>query len=146
MIEIELDERICSGCGLCVDLCPVSVFDMTEVNGRKLPRPTRAQDCWACETCVGQCPTGAIRIEETPAPIGEKVAGDLTPRGNASKKRVQNLSKEQKGQYASWSEALKRVLCLRWEPVAITLVPAGAALPLVSQPRVKMRFCQSLMA
>ena len=34
---------------------------------------------------------------------------------------------------------------LRWNPVAITLIPNGAPLPDVPMPRVKLRHCQSLM-
>ena len=146
MVEIVLDEGRCTGCGLCIDFCPVSVFDLVEVDDRRLPRPTRAYDCWACDTCVGQCPTGALHVVETPAPIGEKVAGEPNLKGKTLAKQAQTLSDEQKGRYASWSGVLEKVLGLRWEPVAITLVPAGVPLPPVLQPRTKLRFCKSLMA
>ena len=76
MLSIDLDETRCNGCGLCADFCPVSVFEMAELHGRNLPVPVRLQECWACDTCVGQCPTGALRVVqpaagicETPAPI-----------------------------------------------------------------------------
>src|SRR5512136_1273003 len=76
MLSIDLDEMRCNGCGLCADFCPVSVFEMADIHGRNLPVPVRLQECWACDTCVGQCPTGALRVVqpaagicETPAPI-----------------------------------------------------------------------------
>jgi uncharacterized protein (DUF169 family)/NAD-dependent dihydropyrimidine dehydrogenase PreA subunit len=146
MPEIELDEARCTGCGLCVDFCPVSVFDLVLINGRKLPQAVRASDCWACDTCVGQCPTGALRVIEAHAVPGLKVAGEFETSGDGRKKAAELLSKEQQTQYRNWSETLERVLGLRWKPVAITLVPVGAPLPPVPQPRVKLRYCQSLMA
>lgn len=146
MVEIALDEGLCTGCGLCVDFCPVSVFDLVEVNGRRRPLPSRAQDCWACDTCVGQCPTDALHIVEAPAPVEEKVAGERILKDKTLGRRAKTLSKEQRSQYASWSGVLEGVLRLRWEPVAITLIPAGAPLPPVLQARTKLRFCQSLMA
>jgi uncharacterized protein (DUF169 family) len=56
------------------------------------------------------------------------------------------LESQQRAVFAAWSETLMRVLRLRWSPVAITLVPAGAPLPDAPQPREKLRYCQSLMA
>lgn len=143
MPEIELDIERCNGCGLCEDFCPVNVFEMIEVGGRLLPSVVRAEDCWACDTCVGQCPTGALRVVETfeyaPKPGFEG-------RWDSQKERAAPLSGEQQALYRSWSEKLMQVLRLRWSPVAVSLIPAGAPLPVVPMPREKLRYCQSLMA
>jgi uncharacterized protein (DUF169 family) len=48
--------------------------------------------------------------------------------------------------YATWSNTLKEILGLRWEPVAISLIPAGDPLPNVPIPEERLRYCQSLMA
>jgi uncharacterized protein (DUF169 family) len=66
--------------------------------------------------------------------------------GNGRHPQVEPLTTHQQILYGSWSETLVRVLRLRWSPVAITLVPAGASLPDVPEPREKLRYCQSLMA
>ncbi|MCC6957187.1 MAG: DUF169 domain-containing protein [Anaerolineales bacterium] len=143
MPEIELDIERCNGCGLCEDFCPVNVFEMIEVGGRLLPSVVRAEDCWACDTCVGQCPTGALRVVETFEYAPEPGLGG---RWDGQKERAAPLSGEQQALYRSWSEKLMQVLRLRWSPVAVSLIPAGAPLPVVPMPREKLRYCQSLMA
>jgi NAD-dependent dihydropyrimidine dehydrogenase PreA subunit len=41
-----VDESLCTGCGICLDICPVEVSD----------------DCTACGACVTECPNGALAI------------------------------------------------------------------------------------
>jgi uncharacterized protein (DUF169 family)/NAD-dependent dihydropyrimidine dehydrogenase PreA subunit len=56
------------------------------------------------------------------------------------------LAPEQRELYRSWAATLKRILGLRWEPVAISLIPSGEPLPAVPIPSERLRYCQSLMA
>jgi len=141
MLSIDLDEMRCNGCGLCADFCPVSVFEMAAIHGRNLPVPVHLQECWACDTCVGQCPTGALRVVQPAAGTGETPA-PIRAQGSVP----EALNHAEQRQYAEWAETLDRILRLRWKPVAINLIRAGAPLPSVSKPRVKLRYCQSLMA
>ncbi len=141
MPEIELDEARCTGCGLCVDFCPVEVFELVNVNGRMLPLARRAENCWACETCVGQCPTGALRVVQPPSPLPELLVEQ--PREVHPQALITATEREK---YAHWSEIMMRILGLRWNPVAITLIGIHSPLPTIPQPRLKLRYCQSLMA
>lgn len=138
MPEVQLDQHRCTGCGMCVNFCPVEVFDLVPATSGdgKLARATRAEVCWACDTCVGQCPTGAIRIIESE---GETTANacDAPP--------SEPISDEERSRYREWHRILYDTLRLRWYPVAISLVDANQPLPDVPMPRVKLRFCQSLM-
>jgi uncharacterized protein (DUF169 family)/NAD-dependent dihydropyrimidine dehydrogenase PreA subunit len=140
MPEIELDAVRCNGCGLCVDFCPVDVFDLVRLDGRFFPQAIRAERCWACDTCVGQCPCGALRVVENASDIAAE--SGVAPQCSANS----SLSDSEKQLYQSWSKTLSQVLRLRWSPVAINLIPVGATLPAVSKPRQKLRYCQSLMA
>lgn len=140
MPEIELDEARCTGCGLCADFCPVEVFEMVHLNGRMLPLVRQVENCWACETCVGQCPTGALRIVQPQSITAESVSG--IPRHPTA----DMLDSMERKTHAYWSEVLIHTLGLRWNPVAINLIPANSPLPPVPQPRVRLRYCQSLMA
>ena len=54
----ETDSEGCTGCGACVDVCPV---DAVEVEG-DAARVDR-QWCIGCGVCVGACPGEAIRLE-----------------------------------------------------------------------------------
>lgn len=139
MPEIELDVERCTGCGHCVDFCPVEVFDLVAVkNGRrKIAQATRSRDCWACDTCVGQCPQGAIRIIESPSELSEKMGKNA--------RLAAPLPDAERREYQRWHTTLMDILRLRWSPVAISLIPIGAPLPDVPMPRAKLRHCQSLM-
>ncbi|MEG1512229.1 MAG: DUF169 domain-containing protein [Raoultibacter sp.] len=128
---IHIDAARCTQCGLCEAFCPVNVFVME--NG---PVAVRPQDCWGCETCVGQCPEHAIRIE-----VSSEVAAVREKRTIAAP-----LSEEAIATYAQWSHTLQDVLGLRWNPVAVSLIAAGEPLPDVPIPEERMRYCQSLMA
>lgn len=56
---LQYDPSLCIGCGVCVDVCPHAVFEMT---GR-LARLVHAQACMECGACQLNCPTNAIRVE-----------------------------------------------------------------------------------
>ncbi len=146
MPEIELAVERCTGCGLCEAFCPVNVFEMIQVDGHLLPHAVRVQDCWACDTCVGQCPTGALRVVEPDDKLKIGFSeGSIDSKKDQFKDSV-SLTAEEKEELKTWSETLMRVLCLRWSPVAINLLPQGARLPDAPMPREKLRYCQSLMA
>jgi len=63
----EIDEEKCTGCGRCVDLCPVDVFFETKGFGKKKgekPIISYPDFCWHCNECVNACPVeGAIRLK-----------------------------------------------------------------------------------
>ncbi|MHC1635368.1 MAG: FAD-dependent oxidoreductase [Candidatus Methanospirareceae archaeon] len=69
-----VDEMICSGCGVCEEVCPFGVIEMVE---ETLPvttfgaatiissvrRVARVREgCNGCGTCVSQCPSGAMSL------------------------------------------------------------------------------------
>ena len=128
---IHINRDLCTSCGLCEAFCPVNVFEMNDG-----PQAVRPEDCWGCETCAGQCPVHAIRIE----------ASSAAKAAFADREKAAPLDPEIKARFKEWSRVLRDVLGLRWHPVAISLVKAGAPLPDVPIPEERLRFCQSLMA
>ncbi len=133
---IELDAHRCTGCGLCEAFCPTAVFEMQEHDGALIPVAVRPEDCWGCETCVGNCPVDALSVTVLTEEACAEPVSTEPPRVATA---------EQRAEYAAWAETLQRILRLRWNPVAISLVPAGSPLPDLPRPRERMRFCQSLM-
>lgn len=53
-----VDENICSGCRVCVSLCP---FDAIAVNDEKQVAEIDPTLCKGCGTCVAACPSGAAQ-------------------------------------------------------------------------------------
>ena len=67
MVNVTVDLIKCNGDGVCVDVCPVDVFelqDLSEHPDTKKSVPVRADDCILCMACVTSCPTEAITVEE----------------------------------------------------------------------------------
>lgn len=56
----SVDKTKCNGCGECVDVCPVSVFEMQ--SGKS--EPINQDECLGCESCVEVCEQSAITLEE----------------------------------------------------------------------------------
>ena len=64
MPEVKVDQDKCTGCGTCVDVCPVEVFELKEQGGETKSVPVNQDECLACMACVTQCPEEAIEVEE----------------------------------------------------------------------------------
>ena len=160
------DEDACVACGICAAFCPTDVLTLfdeagapqqgrkvapvsdinPEVRGTRLQVPA-VEACDGCQTCIAQCPKEALHLAYAPGEgtdvdaLGRPVATDPL----ADLPRAEPLSAERKAELAQWAQTLKDVLRLRWEPVGITLLPAGASVPDVPVPHESMRYCQQLM-
>jgi 2-oxoglutarate ferredoxin oxidoreductase subunit delta len=68
-MKIFIDEMLCKGCAICVNVCPKKVFDISAQisTGYNISSPTRPQNCIACRLCEMSCPDFAIEVldEET---------------------------------------------------------------------------------
>ncbi len=53
-----IDEQICSGCRICIGLCPYSAIEFISSNGKGSARVNEVL-CKGCGTCVAACPSGA---------------------------------------------------------------------------------------
>jgi heterodisulfide reductase subunit A len=54
----EVDESLCSGCGICELLCAYGAISITEKEGRKAV--VDALKCKGCGSCAAGCPSGAL--------------------------------------------------------------------------------------
>jgi NAD-dependent dihydropyrimidine dehydrogenase PreA subunit len=64
MTQVNVDQEKCTGCGDCVDSCPVAVFELQEVEGETKSVPVNVDDCILCRVCEIQCPEQAIEVIE----------------------------------------------------------------------------------
>ncbi|MBC7317629.1 MAG: 4Fe-4S binding protein, partial [Chloroflexi bacterium] len=53
-----IDEQMCSGCRICIGLCPYNAIEFVSLNGRGVARVNEAL-CKGCGTCVAACAAGA---------------------------------------------------------------------------------------
>ena len=60
---IEIDDRKCNGCGLCIPACPEGAIQLIDGKARLISDLC----CDGLGACLGHCPEGAIAIEEREA-------------------------------------------------------------------------------
>ena len=75
-----VDAEDCTGCGKCVDACPVEALNLTSANDPAKPRRRAARldpdVCLGCGVCARACTRGSIRMEPRAARV-------ITPVTNA---------------------------------------------------------------
>ncbi|MFO8016121.1 MAG: 4Fe-4S binding protein [Candidatus Woesearchaeota archaeon] len=59
MAKPVIDKSKCTGCGTCVQVCPMEVFKL-EKGKSKAVKP---DECIGCGACEAQCPQEAIKVE-----------------------------------------------------------------------------------
>jgi len=60
MYEVTVDNEKCVGCGECVDICPVEVYELQDEKSV----PVNAEECVGCESCIEVCEQEAISVRE----------------------------------------------------------------------------------
>ena len=55
-----IDNDLCTGCGICVETCPMDVIRMNESGTKAVVR--YVNDCMLCYMCELDCPEDAIYI------------------------------------------------------------------------------------
>ena len=72
-----VDEQLCSGCRVCIDLCPYTAISFISQDGTGTARINEAL-CKGCGTCVAACPAAAIKARHfTDAQIYAEIVGLL---------------------------------------------------------------------
>ena len=63
---VAVDWDICEGCGTCLEVCPMHVYELTVTLGHPVSEkkafPARESKCVQCYQCEKQCPVQAIRV------------------------------------------------------------------------------------
>ena len=63
-VSIKVDLEKCTGCGTCVDTCPVEVFELVDVGGEEKASAVNESECIVCMACEVSCPESAIQVVE----------------------------------------------------------------------------------
>lgn len=64
MTSVKVDLEKCTGCGTCVDTCPVGVFELSDASGETKSEPVNESECIVCRACEVSCPEEAIEVIE----------------------------------------------------------------------------------
>jgi len=59
VVTLKLDEEKCTGCGMCLDVCPHEVFKMNTRHAEIRDRDA----CMECGACALNCPVKAITVD-----------------------------------------------------------------------------------
>ncbi len=65
MARIEVDERLCKGCGICIEMCPPKVMELSDRISPVGYHPASLRDqagCTGCAVCGKMCPDLAIEV------------------------------------------------------------------------------------
>jgi NAD-dependent dihydropyrimidine dehydrogenase PreA subunit len=59
VVTLKIDETKCTGCGMCLEVCPHEVL---KLNGKRVLIQNR-DACMECGACSRNCPAGAIFVQ-----------------------------------------------------------------------------------
>ncbi|MDH7499169.1 MAG: mercury methylation ferredoxin HgcB [candidate division NC10 bacterium] len=59
VVTLELDQEKCSGCGMCLLVCPHAVLSMSNGTAEIVNRDA----CMECGACARNCPAGALSVQ-----------------------------------------------------------------------------------
>ena len=65
--DVALDQGLCKGCYICVEVCPKDVFTILHEPGPGGFRPVQVSSpdkCIGCMLCVIYCPDFALEVNE----------------------------------------------------------------------------------
>lgn len=120
MPEISVGEE-CTGCGICVEICPSNAIGVVEKKARLL----HPEQCSLCGVCEDQCPRGAIRISGRP--------------------QIQVIEIEGDPEMVKMADEMVALLDLDYQPVGVSLIPPDHLPPAdFREMDVPLRHCVSI--
>lgn len=122
---IQIDEKKCTGCGLCITVCPEQALQIVETPEGPKARLVKEFYCDGLGACLGSCPENAIKIieqeaepyneEATIARIKEVAPDMLTPHLKHMQEHANELPKHHSHQMPKGVHACPSVKEMQWD-------------------------------
>lgn len=74
VVTLALNPQICTGCGICTQVCPHGVLQVREKKAVIIERDA----CMECGACMRNCPTQAIKVDAGVGCAAAIIKGALT--------------------------------------------------------------------
>ena len=74
VVTLKLDTVLCTGCGMCVNVCPHEVFEV--IDRKSVMRDRDA--CMECGACANNCKPGALTVRTGVGCASGIIRGTLT--------------------------------------------------------------------
>lgn len=74
VVTLSLNAEKCTGCGMCVNVCPHGVFEMTE----RVARIVDLEACMECGACARNCAFSAVSVNSGVGCANAIINGILT--------------------------------------------------------------------
>ena len=58
----RIDGNLCTGCGICVEQCPMDVLRLDASTASPRAVIMYLRDCQSCALCEEECPEGAVTV------------------------------------------------------------------------------------
>lgn len=82
MQQVNIAKKRCTGCGLCVSICPYRAIALVDKTAEYI-----APECFLCGHCQAVCPEAAVALVGRPVPLGLATVeenNDVIPPGTAN--------------------------------------------------------------
>lgn len=74
VVTLKLDREKCTGCGICLQVCPRAVFEMNDQKAFIKDKDA----CMECGACAKNCPSNAISVNSGVGCADAIIKGALT--------------------------------------------------------------------
>jgi len=74
VVTLSLDAKKCTGCGMCMEVCPHGVFNLDEGKVRIIEKDL----CMECGACALNCPTDALTVNASVGCAAAIIKGWIT--------------------------------------------------------------------